>query len=81
MKKIKLILIHLADMFDYYVLHGILDSRLVNYFWNHNWYNSLQDSHMKVCTKICLSEWWGDHNCECKYCKSMQYTDIENEDE
>lgn len=76
MKKIKLILIHLADMFDNYVLHNIFDR-----LWDHHWFDSIQDFHMKICTKICLSEWWDDHKCECKYCQSMQYTDIENEDE
>lgn len=78
MKKIKLLLIHLADMFDFYVLHYILDGKIVNWFWDHKWYNNLQDAHMKICSKICGSEWWGEHDCNCKYCKSMRYDNIED---
>jgi len=51
---IKLILIHMIDMFDNYVLHNILDR-----IWNHQWFDSLQNFHMKICEKICMSNWWG----------------------
>jgi hypothetical protein len=69
MKKIKIVLIHMADMFDWYILHNIIDGPLVNYFWEHKWYNSLQDFHMKICTKICMSEWWSEEECNCFHCK------------
>lgn len=81
MKKLKLVLIHIADILDYYILHGLLESRIINWFWNYNWFNKLLDYHMKLCSKICLSEWWGNHSCNCFYCKSMQYDDIKDEDE
>lgn len=73
---LKLIIIHIADIFDVYVLHGILDSRLVNYFWDHKWYNNLQDFHMKICEKICMSEWWGEEECFCSYCEKYKDEDI-----
>ena len=69
MKKIKLVLIHLADMFDNYVLHNLAD-RLVNRFWQHEYLFNL---HMRICNKICLSKWWGERTCKCFYCRKFGY--------
>ena len=67
-KKIRLLLIHLADMFDFYVLHntiGYLD-----------YSDTIHDFHMRICEKICNSEWWGDHTCTCFHCKRSGYSNF-----
>ena len=72
MKKVKLVIIHLADMIDYYVLHRIFEGPLVNYLWDNSVYDKMCDYHNRFCTKICLSKWWGDR-CDCRYCKSHRF--------
>ncbi len=75
--KIKLILIHLADAFDWYILHNI-DGLLVNWFCDYQWYDKICDLHMKLCHKIVNSEWWGDRDlCNCFYCNGIKYRDID----
>jgi hypothetical protein len=74
MKRIKLVLIHWIDKFDNYVLHYLIDrlDRLDRYE-TFKWVFSLSTT---ICTKICLSDWWGKEDCLCNYCKSHRDEDI-----
>lgn len=73
MKKIKLILIHLIDKFDNYVLHRLVDW---TYYSDSMFSNWVFDTSNKICTKICMSEWWGEEECFCKYCETYKHEDI-----
>lgn len=77
MKRIKLVLIHWIDKFDNYVLHYLIDrlDRLdrLDRYETFKWVFSLSTT---ICTKICLSDWWGKEDCLCNYCKSHRDEDI-----
>ena len=74
MKRIKLVFIHWIDKFDNYVLHRLIDQldRLDRYE-TFKWVFSLSTT---ICTKICMSDWWGEEDCLCKYCISHRDEDI-----
>lgn len=73
-KKLKFVAIHLIDMFDIYIIHNLafyceeLDGKFGDWVF---------DTSGKICSKIAGSEWWGDDQCFCFYCKRNDYSDID----